>query len=370
MSLSFPRRGRAIVVSLAIVSIWSTTAAQDDGRGGVPGTSVLVDREKGEEDQIRKRLEWFLSTRDGGVGSLDEIQALRQSALRDVARQVVSAPPGLTNFWTEMGPSAWHLGGWTFGDVAGRVTGIAKGPDGTLYVATAAGGVWKSTNDGLSGQPARRLRDAARRRDRGGSEHPAVLWAGTGDYNSGCEGYFGIGMLRSTNGGASWQERNGSAGTLADVSSFSAILIDPRDSNRVVAAAVERGCSGSSSSFGGNFTTDDAGLTWTERVAGRVHDLQREEQNRDVLWAATAQGVYRSGNNGVTWTKQTASASRRMGRAARRSPWRRRTARSSTRCSWTAIRIRRSSGGPRTEAFRGSSCRPAPPRAKRSASTT
>jgi hypothetical protein len=205
------------------------------------------------------------------VASTGEMRSLRRAALLGVKRQIERAPKGMTNFWSEMGPSASHFGGWAFGNVAGRVTGIDKGTDGMLYVATAAGGVWKSANDGLSWTS---LLDDFGTQPVGAiavdPNDPAVLWVGTGDYNSFvCENYFGLGMLRSTDGGASWEERNGGTGLLATVSAFSAILIDPRNSSHVLAAGYMRDCSGGVQSPGGMDLHDERRGADLDRAAGR-----------------------------------------------------------------------------------------------------
>ncbi len=281
-----------------------------------PTPTTLVDREHGEDDQIRARLEWFLSTRRAGADSPDQMRALRARAAGETAAALAAqatrrsrGADGPTNFWSPVGPASSNFGGWSFGKVSGRVTAIAKGSDGALYVAGGAGGVWKSTNDGLSWTP---LFESAGTMSVGAiavdPNDPNVIWVGTGDYNSGCDGYFGIGMLRSTDGGASWEIRNGAGGALDSASSFSSVVVDPRNSNHVVAAVRSKGCTTGAGGAGGIYTSDDGGASWTERLAGQeLHGLDQNRQNRDTWWAATSNGVYRSTNNGVAWSKQTAS---------------------------------------------------------------
>lgn len=310
-----PRRLRpASALALALLSLVSapfTRAAESS-----PLPTTLVDRERGEDEQIRARLEWFLSTRRAGIESVGEMRALRAAAVKELrsamAQQREERAKGLdapTNFWSPVGPSSSNFGGWAFGRVSGRLTAIAKGADGALYVGGGAGGVWKSTNDGLSWTP---LFEAAGTMAVGAiavdPSEPAVLWVGTGDYNSGCEGYFGIGILRSTDGGASWQARNGAGGTLESASAFSAIVVDPRDGEHVVAGVTRRGCATGAGGAGAIYTTDDGGANWTERLGGvEVHGLAQNGQNRDLWWAATSSGIYRSTDNAVSWVKQTAS---------------------------------------------------------------
>ncbi len=314
------RWGRAarLITAAAFLALAPTLLAAEAPPSGpaAAAATTLVDRERGEDDKIRARLEWFYSTRRAGAEAPDELRALRARAAQETAAALAAqaarrarGSDGPTNFWAPVGPASSNFGGWSFGKVSGRVTAIAKGPDGALYVAGGAGGAWKSTNDGLSWTP---LLDGAGTLAVGAiavdPNDPNVIWVGTGDYNSGCEGYFGIGMLRSTDGGATWQQRNGAGDTLASASSFSSVLVDPRNSNRIVAAVVTRGCVTGGGSAGGIFTSEDGGASWTERLAGQdVHGLDQNRQNRDVWWAATSNGIWRSANNGLAWTKQTAS---------------------------------------------------------------
>ena len=273
-------------------------------------------REEGEESQIERRLEWFLSRRRAGASGDGTMARLRRLAFEETARRIAvqrdraAAGVDVTNFWSAMGPSASHFGGWAFGDVAGRITALARGSDGALYAAGAAGGLWKTVNDGLSWTP---LFDAAGTETIGAiavdPSNPAVLWAGTGDFVYGCEGYFGIGLLRSADGGLTWAARNGTGGsTLEDLSNFSSVVVDPRDGNHLVVGGLIRGCSSGTQQVGGLYTTADGGLTWTKRLADtQIHEIAQDPVTQDTWWAATNKGIYKSTNNAVTWTLQTAS---------------------------------------------------------------
>src|SRR5207244_1131234 len=67
-----------------------------------------------------------------------------------------------------------------------------------------------------------------------------TIYAGTGEPNGSLDSYFGAGLLKSTDGGATWELL--AQGTFANTS-FSDIKIDPRNANRLVAATV-RGLAG------------------------------------------------------------------------------------------------------------------------------
>lgn len=303
-----------LIVSAAVLAL--PALAGPPLPAGRPGTSQIVDA--GEEEQIEKRQEWFLSSRLDGLTRPGEMAERRRAALTvqadELRRQRLARGRGTLgpqNFWTTVGPAASHFGGWAFGDVSGRITGIAKDSAGNVYIASAAGGVWKTANDGLSWTNV--FENAGTQPTGAVAVDPnddSVVWVGTGDFVTGCEGYFGIGLLRSTDGGATWAPRNGSAPTsLDDMSNFSSVLVDPRDSNHLVVGGVTRGCTSGSQQNGGLYTSNDGGLTWTKRIPDiPIHEIQQDPVTRNTWWAGTAQGVWKSTDNAATWTKVTASS--------------------------------------------------------------
>ena len=319
MSLS---KSASLATTILVGLVFSLVSLQPPVMGQEADDSAeqsrINDRGKlGEGEQIRLRREWFYSSRRAGTNSAAERAQLRNAAVAQIRQRVQqqqqlrsSSRMPADNFWVEMGPSPSTFGSWSFGTISGRVTAIARDwNSSTLYVGTAAGGFWKSTNEGTSYT---HLFDTVGTLTVGAAavdpSNPDILWVGTGDYNSGCEGYFGNGMLRSDDGGLTWETRNGSgADTLDDMSSFSGISVDPRDSNQVVAGGDIRGCVNGSSFSGGIYTTDDSGLSWDLKVATSVHGVQRDATAPDIIWAATSSGIYKSIDNGLSWNKQTAN---------------------------------------------------------------
>jgi len=102
----------------------------------------------------------------------------------------------------------WSNSGGGAGIVSGRVTAIAADGD-SLYVGTADGGVWKSTDGGTNWAP---LLDDSPTLSIGAvqinpSDHS--IWVGTGEANSSSDSYAGIGVLRSTDGGSTWTRVGG-----------------------------------------------------------------------------------------------------------------------------------------------------------------
>ena len=322
---------RPIVLALIAVFVWvafgtsadaqSQPGAREQGGGEAAQQPRIADKGLGEEEEIRLRSEWFFSTRRAGTTSELELWSLRLAgveATRDAirlqqAQQAATEGGGgpEQNVWYEMGPSPSTFGNWAFGNVSGRIQAIAADwAGGILYAGAASGGVWKSTNDGLSWtnifHDAGTVAVGAIEVD---PNDPNVLWVGTGDNIVSCESYFGIGLLRSPDGGATWELRNGSGeDTLEDLASFASVTVDPRDSNKIVVGGRYRNCANGSQETGGIYSTDDGGLTWSSRLANtQIHEIARNPVVLDILWASTNGGVYKSTDNGQTWILQTAS---------------------------------------------------------------
>ena len=275
-----------------------------------PKESGGIDPERGEEELIRKRNEWFFSSRrDGATAPLNLLRWAGVLHTQQMMRSQTIQGPGS---WTSRGPSPSNFFTWSFGRVSGRVIALARDwGNNILYVGAASGGLWKSTNDGASWTS---IFDGAGTTTVGAitidPNNPSTLWAGTGENSGDCESYFGIGLMRSTDGGATWQQRNGSGGTsLQNLSAFASIIVDPRDSNHIIAGGRYRDCVNGNYFWGGLYTTTDAGATWINRISGAgVDEIIQDPTNMDVYWASIENlGLFRSTDNGVTWNVQTAS---------------------------------------------------------------
>jgi hypothetical protein len=103
----------------------------------------------------------------------------------------------------------WSNSGAGWGLVSARSTAVAV-DGGAIYAGMADGGVWKSTDAGANWAP---LLDAAPTLSIGAvAVNPAdhSIWVGTGEANTSSDSYAGIGVLRSTDGGATWSLVGGS----------------------------------------------------------------------------------------------------------------------------------------------------------------
>jgi len=200
----------------------------------------------------------------------------------------------------------------------GRVSAVAgvPGHNYTYYVGTADGGVFRTTNGGMTWtaefQHEPVLSIGALAVD---PVNPETVWAGTGESNVRNDVSFGDGIYKSTDGGAHWKNMG-----LQASMQISRIVIDPHNSNTVLVAAM--GSPWKDSTERGVFRTTDGGKTWEKVLyiapGVGVSDMAMDPVNPQVIYAATykfrrtpwsyADGgpedaIYKSVDEGSTWMR-------------------------------------------------------------------
>src|SRR5438105_1534755 len=203
---------------------------------------------------------------------------------------------------------------------SGRIIDLAVDPrDGRVwYIATAGGGVWKTTNAGTSFAP---IFDKEKSFSIGcvtvDPHDSLVIWVGSGENNSQRSVSMGDGVYKSIDGGKSWKNVG-----LPKSEHIGKIIVDPRDSNVVYVAA--QGPLWASGGDRGLYKTTDGGKTWkpvlTISENTGVSDVVFDPSNPDVLYASAYQrrrhvftlidggpesAIYKSNDAGATWTKLT-----------------------------------------------------------------
>jgi photosystem II stability/assembly factor-like uncharacterized protein len=186
-----------------------------------------------------------------------------------------------------------------------------------FYVAYASGGLWKTTNNGISFDPLFDDEMVMTLGDIAVDWEENIIYAGTGENNSSRSSYSGVGMYKSTDDGASWEHIG-----LGETHHISRIIIHPEDPNTVWVAAL--GHLYSANPERGLYKTTDGGTTWEKTLyvndnAGAV-DLVIDPDNPDVLYCATwertrrawnfvesgeGSGIYKSTDGGDTWELMT-----------------------------------------------------------------
>jgi photosystem II stability/assembly factor-like uncharacterized protein len=171
-----------------------------------------------------------------------------------------------TTTWTSIGPSplAVTSPANANSNVSGRITGVAVDPTdaNVIYIATAGGGVWKTTNGGTNWIP---LTDTQRSLSMGAiavaRSNPQVIYAGTGEANNSGDSNAGVGILRSLDGGSTWTLSTGPANAFSRLATAQ-ISVDPTNPNIAYAAMNDFAFNGLCCSNTGVYKTIDGGLTW------------------------------------------------------------------------------------------------------------
>jgi autotransporter-associated beta strand protein len=252
--------------------------------------------------------------------------------------------------WFPVGPAAISNGstgvaGAKTAIVSGRVTGIATDPHDAnlIYITTGAGGVWRTKNGGLSWAP---LTDSLPTLFTNAiaiaPSDPNTIYVGTGnpDWNSNSftskstnTQFYGEGVLKSTDGGATWTLITGNAGLNEFAQQeIERILVDPSDPNFVYVATAEQAVNGLQSNQSGIWQSTDGGTTWVNTTAGQIMpptfssttsaftDLvfdpaslvaSNDKLHRHILAAIgtaggdPANGLWDSADSATTWTFNT-----------------------------------------------------------------
>ncbi len=201
--------------------------------------------------------------------------------------------------------------------MSGRVVAVAVNPTNTteFYVGYASGGLWHTENNGTTFTP---ILDNASTQNIGALAvdwATETIWVGTGENNSSRSSYAGIGILKSTNNGTTWQHMG-----LSNTHHIGAIRINPNNPNEILVAAI--GHLYSANAERGIFKSTDGGTTWKHTLFVNddtgVIDLQAAPENYNVLYAAAWErnrkawnfkgngehsGIYKSTDAGTTWKR-------------------------------------------------------------------
>ena len=215
--------------------------------------------------------------------------------------------------------------------MSGRIAAIAgrREKDGkvTLFVGSASGGVWKSTDGATSftpvfdKQPVQSIGAIAL-----DPSHPETVWVGTGESWTRNSVSIGNGIYKSTDGGENWTNMG-----LPNSERITRIIVSPADGNTVYACVP--GKLWSDSADRGLYKTTDGGATWSQVLKGAnlstgCSSVTMDPANPNVLlagmwdfrrkgWtfrsggdgptAASGSAMYRSTDAGATWTPLTAT---------------------------------------------------------------
>jgi photosystem II stability/assembly factor-like uncharacterized protein len=223
--------------------------------------------------------------------------------------------------------------------MGGRVSDIAIDPHNpfVFYVGLATGGVFKSSNNGVSFEP---IFDKQPHLSIGAiavaPSDPGVIWVGTGEANDRNSSEWGDGIYRSTDGGGTWDNVG-----LKESRAIARIVVDPKHPEVAYVAAM--GNLWKDGGERGLYKTSDGGKTWKlllhapspNDARTGCGDVVLDPSNPQVLYAAlyarqrtpwsfaygvTATngadvgGVFKSTDGGATWAKLSGGLPGQTGR--------------------------------------------------------
>src|SRR2546425_322728 len=154
--------------------------------------------------------------------------------------------------WRELGPAI----------MGGRIDDFAvvESNPSTVYVGTASGGVWKTTNAGTTWEPVFDNEGVSTIGDvTVAPSDPAIVWVGTGEPNNRQSSSWGNGVYESTDAGKTWANMG-----LRDSHHIGRIAIHPANPSVVYVAAL--GHLWGPNKERGVYKTTDGGKTWTQSL--------------------------------------------------------------------------------------------------------
>lgn len=254
-----------------------------------------------EHERILARLEYERIRTYSGRG-VDVSSRMRLAREQAIALRRIAARGAASTPWRALGPT--QIDDPWVGPVAGRVSTIAIHPHdpAVLYIGGAQGGVWRTENRGASWTP---LSDHECSLAMGSIAidpvNPDIIYAGTGEQHFSGDSYYGCGVLRSLDGGSSWEWDRQLAGVFlrsgSEGARISRVLVDPLTAGSSMSTTVL-----AAADFG-LFRSTDSGRNWRSVLDGRVTDLVMNRTDPSILYAAVmAQGVYKSTDSGRSWT--------------------------------------------------------------------
>jgi photosystem II stability/assembly factor-like uncharacterized protein len=210
--------------------------------------------------------------------------------------------------WRNIGPG-----------IGGRSVAVDAVPGNpfTFYFGGVDGGVWRSTNFGLTWE---NITDGKLKGSNSigaiavAPSNPKIIYIGTGESDIRNTFVTGDGVFKSTDAGKNWQYAG-----LRDTHTIGKIVVDPRNAN--VVYAVSMGHVYASNPDRGVFKSTDGGASWRKVLfindqTGAI-DLVMDQKHPDVLYAAMWQadrrpwrldsggpgsGIYKTTDGGAHWT--------------------------------------------------------------------
>ena len=205
--------------------------------------------------------------------------------------------------WTFMGPDSVP----TSGGGAGRVNFVRFDPinSNKLWVSAPAGGLWKSVDGGNTWTTNTDQLSSIGVSDVViDSTNTNIMYLASGDGDA--ADTYSIGVLKSTDGGATWNATGLTWTIPTNTNTIRKLLINPSNTQIVYAATSV-----------GIYRTANGGTNWTMVQSGDFKDIEFKPRNPNVIYGSTANSTfYRSTNGGTSFSQITTGLSTGAGRFA------------------------------------------------------
>lgn len=256
--------------------------------------------EKGKGYKVFKRWENFVGPRVYPSGNLSQLGLTTknyEAFLKDYQKSSLTKQIGGNNLiasatWTPMGPMG-PLAGSAGSQLlkSGRIGFITVTPGNlnTLWVGAPAGGLWKSTNGGVSWTTNTDYLSVIGCSDLAiDPTNTLVMYLATGDGDAGDTR--SIGVLKTTNGGATWSA-TGLTNPVTNNFTIRRLIINPNNTQILLAAT-----------SGGIYRTTNGGTNWTQVTTNSTYDLEFKPGNPNIIYS-TGTSFRISTNGGASWTQ-------------------------------------------------------------------
>ena len=242
-----------------------------------------------------KRWEWYWETRvNPTTGEFPSTSAFEQLRLIKSSNDNRS----ISGQWSSMGPST-SSGGYAG---IGRLNCITFHPtdNNTMYVGSAAGGVWKTTDGGSNWVAQANEIEAIGISDIvvQATSGDDIVFIATGDRDH--SDTYSVGILKSTDGGSTWTN-TGLTYTAGQKKLVNRLLNDPTNSSIFYAATTD----------GVHKSTDD-GVTWNLISSEVFIDMEFKPGASNIIYGSSKMGdIYKSTNSGNSWNNTLSTSGRR-----------------------------------------------------------